>query len=213
MGEDGLNSNIQKGPVQRLVDNVLNANDGGTFYRRDEVLQALEDTSRSYSQILETLFQVKDPLLTYIRSRWFPDTADLANTPYKVWWQDKQPIEPIIRQSLIKALELASPDLPIDSYWIAVGSPQTAPRDSYPFEVALTKSSCQVTRLILTPPAPPQVIPPNANTFAADVWIVKSPQKGVSNWETEEAKDAYQRWMITRLRERSSSGAPWSRMA
>lgn len=198
MGEDGLNANIQKGPVQRVVDQVLNDREGNVFSKRAEVRSALEDTSRYYCQILQEVFGMSEsPFVAYLRRFWFPETANPASTP-GVWWEDHQPIEPIIRQSLLQAIELAHPDLPIDSYWMAVGS-TAYPSHASPCEVLLTRNDKQVTRLILTPPTP---IPQDEAhlTVDADIWVVK--RSKVGDWEKEVARDYASQVVTTQLKER-----------
>jgi hypothetical protein len=121
----------------------------------------------------------------YLRTKWFPDVPDLPPqnptdldlTKYLAafegsWWQDRQPIVHVIRQGLIKALEEAGYDaaqkpnsawLPIDSYWICAG-------DS--FEVIVTRSDVQVTRLLLTPSVPVHL--PYRHSSLRNMWVIKT---------------------------------------
>ena len=97
-----------------------------------------------------------------------------------MWWRDKQPVEPLFRQSIIEAIDLAA-NLPIDSYWMPMGQrnvdreyvPDGIYRpDEYPFEVILTRSATQLTRLIVTPPVPR---PRDTERFTepSNIWVVK----------------------------------------
>ena len=63
-------------------------------------------------------------------------------------------------QGLIKALELAGPDLYLDTYWVPVGER---------VEVLLSKNERQVTRIVLTPPVE---APTTNRTTDTDLWIL-----------------------------------------
>ncbi len=117
-------------------------------------------------------------MVYYIADHWYnPDI-----TAPQVWWKDKQPIAPIFRRSLIEAIDLAE-DLPIDTYWMPIGYRNvdtdyvplgTYRPDEYPFEVIMTKSEHQLTRLIVTPPAPRAQNAEARFTEPSDIWVVKA---------------------------------------
>ena len=165
MGEGVINArkNLVKGIVNTKIDVLVNQPDkAGGFDKRDEFLQALNNWAQDFLEILKYHAGVTPKEADYLREYWFdPNWADPNS---ECWWREKQPIEPIIRQGLITAINVATRDpdsvatpdpetwakrakaLPIDSYWIYSGYNQ--------FEVIVTWSDYQVTRMILTPPAP-----------------------------------------------------------
>jgi hypothetical protein len=196
MGGEGVATTIAKGPVHIAMDAQLNYwEDKGGFVNRPKILEALQ-SSRLYADLLKDpdIFNVPPAYADYVVEYWYsPDHP-------KVWWQDKQPVAPIVRQSLIKAIELATtPDpknptqgLPIDSYWLPSSVIAGGP---HPFEVIITRSLWQVTRLILTPPSPrPQNF--GLLTDVADIWVVK--RATVGEWETVE--DPSSGLVVTRLK-------------
>ncbi|ETW92626.1 MAG: hypothetical protein ETSY1_42835 [Candidatus Entotheonella factor] len=112
----------------------------------------------------------------YLGEHWYNADSNASQT----WWKEKQPIEPIIRQSLICAIELAG-DLPIDSYWVPIGNRSVHPNkyhrgvfraDEYPFEVVLSRGEWQLTRLIITPPSP-RPLRMERYIQPTDIWIVQ----------------------------------------
>jgi hypothetical protein len=157
MGEGIINAkkNLVKGTVNIKIDALVNHQDkAGGFDKRDEFLQALNYWAEPFLDILERYEVVNRKEADYLREYWHdPNWADPNS---ECWWREKQPIEPIIRQGLITAIDVATRDpdtgakrakgLPIDSYWIYSGYNQ--------LEVIVTWSDYQVTRMILTPPAP-----------------------------------------------------------
>ena len=108
-------------------------------------------------------------------------------------WPSVQPIEPIIRQGLIAAIEvaLAEPNtpragqqpLPIDAYWVChpghsshpAGPSQ--PPDDHPVEVTVSWSAQQVTFIIHTPDPP---IPNPVLTAKEPIFVVKRLKQGES---------------------------------
>jgi hypothetical protein len=126
-----LSSVITKTEMQHKVDEICN----GPL--RQQFLAALKNPREDWINFLEEngLSRVST---SYLRTGWFNETG---------FWERYHPIEPIIRQSLVTALELAiEHNLPIDSYLISGGDQ---------FEVVITYSASQVTRIVLTPPNPP----------------------------------------------------------
>jgi hypothetical protein len=142
MGDEGSLGHIVKGPVHTQVDVYANSQ------QRQHFLTALQST-RDYLDILETDARVDLRLIEYLRRTWY-------NLSASGWWPWLQPIQPLIRQGLIQALELANRDpdtgeertpfLPIESYWMPDGDQ---------VETLIVVSTQQVTRILLTPPSPP----------------------------------------------------------
>jgi hypothetical protein len=74
----------------------------------------------------------------HVRTDWLDETG-------VGWWRTMQPIEPILRDGLIKAAELAlRHDLPATAYWICAGPGHMG--------VAVGVSPWQVTITFITPP-------------------------------------------------------------
>jgi hypothetical protein len=166
---------IAKGLVNRKVDNTCN-----DLSKRDAFLAALRDAGRDFVQILIEHASVTSREADHLRRYWFNDKWAAPDSG--CWWQDKQPIVSIVRQGLIKALEVATQDpdtgekrsLPIDSYWLSGGAT---------FEVIVTCSPQQITRIILTPPVPVHL--PGNLTARAPIWVVKHSTPGEEVERTE----------------------------
>ncbi len=177
MSDSGsITANISKGPGHVAIDGELNYQEDGRYVRRPAIRAALANSANKYVDLLHSVFKVPESIIRYVTRYWYPEDY---RAPH-VWWKDKQPVEPIFRQSLIEAIDLAG-DLPIDSYWMPIGQrnvdrddvPEGIYRpDEYPFEVVLTKSENQLTRLIVTPPIPR---PRDTERFTepSDIWVVK----------------------------------------
>jgi hypothetical protein len=160
---------VSQGPIMRKID--IMAND---LSQRENFLAALRDPKQGYVDILAYFgpltpgAELTPYELKALREYWFdPHWEDPKS---ECWWKDHQPIEPIIRQGLIKAIEVASEDpdskqkrnLLIDSHWVCIGDQ---------FEVTVTCSGDHVTRINLTPlireyspPKNPQKVPS---------WVIK----------------------------------------
>ncbi|ETW98945.1 MAG: hypothetical protein ETSY1_16805 [Candidatus Entotheonella factor] len=202
MADNGVPANISKGPGHVAIDAELNYQEEGKYVRRPAIRAALENQGNSYLDLLRSVFKVPELIIEYVERHWYPEDI----TAPAVWWKDKQPIEPLFRQSLIEAIDLAG-DLPIDSYWMPIGTRNVDWRhvplgiyrpDEYPFEIIMTKSERQLTRLIVTPPSPrPQNVEARY-TQPADIWVVKSKREVLPFGETRfEANDV----AVTRLKE------------
>ncbi|WP_089937774.1 hypothetical protein [Candidatus Entotheonella palauensis] len=123
MSYEGMPANFSKGPVHKAMDEQLNArDDAGKFTKRHEILNLLSNPDNHYVDLLKTVFQVPSGVADYIGEHWYNADPNALQT----WWKEKQPIEPIVRQSLICAIELAG-DLPIDSYWVPIGNRSVHP--------------------------------------------------------------------------------------
>jgi hypothetical protein len=124
-------------------------------------------------------------------------TGYLADYWYGAWWPQHQPVMPLVRVGLIKAIHVANmvkPQLPIESHWIAAGHPDSP---ESPFEVIVSRGDQQVSRLLLTPETP---MPADLRFLEelADIWIVKRGPVGA--WEVGEVGELGQRAVTTRLK-------------
>jgi len=135
-----------KGTVHKRVEQLVNGNPQA----RDALLDALRNTTKDYVQILIDQANLTREEADHLRKTWYSSGC---------WWPAHHPMEPIVRQSLIKALELARPEnLDIDSYWLCAGDE---------FQVMVTRNNQRVIRLILTP------LPQCAPGQPQPVWIFK----------------------------------------
>ena len=162
---DGIVGQISKGPVHTKVDDYVNhTNSAGQFHNRAGFLTKLiqAGTFRQYLQILQTDVGLTPAEVNYLAARWYDPASP------KLLWSDLQPIYPLLRQGLIKALQEAGSTLLLDSYWMPVGAPSL-------LAVTIAKSPVQVTRTILTPPSHmPEQSPPR--TVDVPMWAV-TPQE------------------------------------
>jgi hypothetical protein len=177
---EGICAHIGKGIVHKMVDTYANSN------QRQSFLAALQST-RDYLDILRNDVGVSAGQIRYLHDTWY-------NQGTGGWWPWLQPIQPIIRQGLIAAIDLASrnPDtgaarnFPIDSYWIPVGDQ---------VETIVAVSPQQVTRLLLTPPSLPST--QNRNT-RMPIWVVRnSGVQTMGNQTLEEVVVAMQGNIVT----------------
>jgi hypothetical protein len=155
---DGITGQISKGPVHRAVDAYLNArNEAGQLVNRAGFLGKLTQaqTWTQYLEILEKDVGLSAARSNYLRARWY-DTTDP-----NIAWPTLQPIYPVLRRGLIKALQEAGSTLLLDSYWMPVASTVS---------VIVTRSPGQVTRIILTPPSP---MPTADRVQEAPMWVVR----------------------------------------
>ncbi len=174
MGYEGVLAQMIKGPVHKYMDLELNHQDtDGAFDRRSIILAALKDPSQDYIQIMKSLCKVPAKYADYVGKYWYDPNWQSPES--LCWWKAHQPAEPISRQSLIDAIEIANEaNLPIDSYWLPVGES---------WEVLVSRSEYQVTRLMMTPPSP---LPRSSRstthmTALADIWVTKRGE--VHPWE------------------------------
>ena len=158
---DGIAGHISKGPVHTKVDAYVNhKNASGAFVSRAGFLDKLINdagTWMQYLQILRTDVGLTQAEVNYLAEVWYdPASNTLA-------WPQLAPMYPPLRAGLIKALQEAGSSLILDSYWMPVvaGPPL--------FGVVVSKSSVQVTRIILTPPSQ---VPATIRTEPAPMWVV-----------------------------------------
>ena len=143
---------ITKGIVHKKVEQLVNDHPD----ERQKLLAALKDRTRDYIQILVDLAGLTQDEAAPLRQAWYNPQG---------WWPAHQPIEPIVRQSLIKALDLAvERNLPLDSHWLCAGNQ---------FQVIVTCNNSQVNRLILTPLPPGVPVPPTQPTAKMPIWLIK----------------------------------------
>jgi hypothetical protein len=200
MGCAGMSAHVSKGPVHRSVDWVVNHRGGdGQFDLRQRFLDDL-GSNRDYFDILN------EALRGFLRAEGLPpQSADkradfltryLSDSWYGGWWSQHQPVLPIVRAGLIKAVIVANiePQLPIESHWVAAGPPDSP--DS-PFEVIVSRGDQQVSRIILTPETP---MPADVRFLEelADIWVVK--RGPAQAWEAEDVGELGQRAVTTRLK-------------
>ncbi|WP_089721210.1 hypothetical protein [Candidatus Entotheonella palauensis] len=147
MGITSMLSNIFQGPIHKHLDAQLNHCDAqGGFDRRAEILSALQDPAQDYIRILKELGHVPTHDASRVSEHWYDPNWAAPESP--CWWKADQPLAPLVRQSLIHAIEVANEaDLPIASYWMPIGEQ---------CEVLIARSPAQVTRFIVTPLSLPQ---------------------------------------------------------
>ena len=169
MGE-GMYVPIAKGSVHKKVDATVNHKDGGgAFDKRAAFLTALEgagDANAYLSVLTNPALMTSAPDLgpltpweaNYLRDTWY-------NEGKGGWWPWLQPIYPILKAGLIKAIQAAqqNPPRPIDSYWL-VGSNQVA------VIVCALPGAQHVLRLILTPPG---LAPTQERPNPMQIWSIR----------------------------------------
>lgn len=157
---DGIAGHVSKGPIHTKVDALVNHKDSkGQFDKRAAFLDAIinrANTPDAYRQILETQAEVTREESDYLRDIWY-------NEGPRRWWPEVQPIYPVLRQGLIKALQEAGQHLVLDSYWMPIAG------DSV-IETIIVKSAVQVTRIVVTPASPRT---PRRRSTPAPMWAVK----------------------------------------
>jgi hypothetical protein len=115
--------------------------------KRDAFLASLEDRTKDLATILveHQALQRGDEEQHY-RNHWFNENG-------QGWWRntEHQPaIQNILREGLLQAFQEAKAhNVPVDSYWICMGNQ---------FAMYITRSSQQVTRIILTPSIPAELM-------------------------------------------------------
>jgi len=131
---------ISKGLLQQAIESVTNDNNA---QRRPGFLNALKgpQTPTDWLDFLRNSGELDRGAEHYVRNTW------------QKFWQ-RYPVEPIMRQSLIEAIELADNlttdpknPMPIECHWIWTDDPDK-------FEVFITHNARQVTRILLTPRPP-----------------------------------------------------------
>lgn len=157
---DGILGHITKGPVHTKVDALVNHESAqGVFDKRAAFLTALLNagTVTDYLAFIEPEAGLDPADVNYLRATWY-------NPSPTGWWSSLQPIYPILRRGLIKAIQAAGTKLLLDSYWLPAPGATTV-------EVIVCRSTRQVTRIILTPPSPGSMKKRLTNV---PMWVVKA---------------------------------------
>ncbi len=208
MGCEGMSTTIMKGPVHQAIDELVNqdAIKRAAFLEALKGLQPDKDCTEAYLEILKRhapqLEEFAPPspfspvnLLDYLHDTWYnPSDEPKPRQPrFKglngFWPAEYHPTEPIIRQGLIAAIELAiERSLPLDSYWLATGDR---------VETILICNTQQVTRMIMTPPSPPPKVPDILMNFA-DIRIIKRGKAAA--WENPEPPNQSAEIIRTKLK-------------
>jgi len=160
MGE-GVWGGIVKGPVHRFVDAYLNQQTNGQYDNRDAFLASIKatNTANDYVTYLQSIGLHGDDAF-YLKTWWY-------NEGPTGFWPWLQPIYPVLKAGLIKAIEVAiATNRPLDSYWSSSG---------HQVEVFVTQSARQITRIIMTPWTPPPTL---TRVLETDVWMVR---RGLGN--------------------------------
>jgi hypothetical protein len=115
---------------------------------RSDFLAALKDTDAwpDYVALLCHcgVVQSKSSHEAHLRKHWFP------GNPYApdAWWQESQPIEPILRQGYARAFEEADKrEFRIDGYWVSTGTRVAV-------GIGVNEPEGKVTLIRITPPCP-----------------------------------------------------------
>jgi hypothetical protein len=175
---------ISKGLVQQAIENVAN-----NPQQRGDFLRVLKDNNpeADWIHFLRDNGGLDIGAERYFREDWLRD-----------FWSKAFPVEAIVRQSLIEAIELANRDpdtgqerfLPIDCYWIWTNDPSK-------FEALIAVNERQVTRIILTPPPPTTPTNPKRPlTRSTSFFIVKQAHPV----EEELRQDPQGQWITVRLK-------------
>lgn len=199
VGEPGI---FVKGPVMRRLDEV--ANDAT---QREVFLETLKYSPRDLVQIFIDYDLATDKQVAYLRKYWFnPNWADSKSG---CWWPEHQPIEPTIRQGLIKAIELATLPaegnapaqfLPLNTCWVCAGTA---------FQIGICATNLQITCIILTPDLPERAWARQRRpeeiaklTYDGPFWVVKRGKESLEPWEVEQEKDDKTQVVTVRLQSR-----------
>jgi len=188
-------SRISKGKVQQAIESVVN-----NAELRPQFLVKLKQDRSTETADTDWIAFLRHPEAgnlqptteQYFREQWLQAPA----------WQSFK-VEPIVRQSLIKAIELANnPIRPIENYWIWMDGPER-------FEIVLHESARQVTRIIVTSPL--NQVPPGVdlNNMRVDpetpelpFWVIKrygeapTPE---SVLDREKDKNPTEGWSVVQL--------------
>ena len=161
---------VSKGSVHTKVDDILNhRRKDHAFDKRFAFYQDLAHWNLSYLDVLKTHADVSPEETNYLARYWYSPNG---------FWPTLHPVEPLVRQGLIKSIEEAdgsNPPLPIDSYWLCIGgkdqdSQQLETDGALRFETIITRSPYQITRILLTP-RPSYAAPLHLNRVP--VWVVQ----------------------------------------
>ncbi len=178
----GMPGNIEKGFILRRLGEVMSIPGNKQALddaKRDLLATQPAPNQQQYENPLSELGQtylgsshVRDIDKVHLERHWFNPRSGAC------WWIDQQPIDPIVRNGIVQAIDLrlANMDLPVDCYWICAGESM---------EVISCVSGNQITLLILTPsvPVPPRLDEPVDNQNyrygnAEDIYVTRPPATG-----------------------------------
>ena len=141
---------LRKGYFFQRMDQISR-----TAKTRDTFLAALKDQERDYIAILRE-FELLEPNKpeeakepnrheAHLRKHWFPE----GGYAYSAWWQEWQPIEPILREGYTRAFEEAERRgwWPIDGYWLSTGTRVAV-------GIGVNEEEHKITLVRMTPPCP-----------------------------------------------------------
>ena len=139
----GMPEIIAKGTILSRMDAFSTSEDLTAMLNALQTSPDPMDVIGANFNLLQTPAEV-----SHMRDEWF-----------RTWWPWAQPVEPIIRQGVIQALNLAiSTKLPLCFYWVC--SPQyddstdSSSTDNEPVEVTIGQSAQQITVIFHTPDPP-----------------------------------------------------------
>lgn len=164
-------ANVAKGPILKRIDEL--SNDKTRFQNAFTELQTNPDLiflGKKYD-ILKPDPLGKPKEEDHVKKLWFQN-----------WWLQHQPLAPVARAGLLKAMELSiNESKPLDCYWVCAGTH---------FELVTTLSEKQVTLLVLTPPPPVSYANFKYNKAPDEydpIWVTKHASVGVCDGEVAEA--------------------------
>jgi hypothetical protein len=143
---------VAKLPITQRVDEL------SVSSQRDLFLADLQDASQDLVDVLVKYKIARgEDEIAHFRQHWFNENG---------WWKPHQPIQDIYRQGLIVAFQEAKDhSLPVDSYWVCTADQ---------FEIVISRSERQITRLILTPQVEGMMSKDDPRlTQTIPVWIVR----------------------------------------
>lgn len=192
---------VSKGSVHKRVDDILNHQDKDlAFDKRSAFHKDLANWGLPYIEVLKVHAGVSTAEADYLQKYWYSPTG---------FWPSLHPVEPLVRQGLIKAIEeadRANPPLPIDSYWLCLGGSTQDPKQQamdhdLRFETIITRSPFQVTRILLTPRASRQA---PLHLSRVPIWVVNAGETATpSRKEDEEGviEDIQERQLIVEVQQ------------
>lgn len=178
---------ISKGAILQAVEKVTQDKQ-----MRSDFLDALRGTPKTpgtdWIDFLGEFGDLDPADEDYFRNAWLAQ-----------FWSPTYPVDAIVRQGFLEAIELANRDpatnesrcLPIDGYWLWTNDRK--------FEVLIALSPQQVTCIFLTPPPPTRPIDPARLTVPVPLFVVKAP--GYARPEDQEFhKDLQGKWITVQLK-------------
>ncbi len=158
-------ANVAKGPILERIDEL--SNDKTRF---EEAFAELKTNSNLIDMGLKYQILKQPKEEEHVKNLWFQN-----------WWPQHQPLAPVARAGLLKAMELSiNESKPLDCYWVCAGTH---------FELVTTLSEKQVTLLVLTPPPPVSYANFKYNKPPDEydpIWVTKHGSVGVCDGEVEE---------------------------